>query len=267
MRRTAHAALFAAAVTAGACSTTPTSPSSSAAAVEVGAATQETPSLPTVIIPTPNQALGATRFVAFGDSITYGTLSSFDGVFLSNVPGSYPSVLASWLIQAHAPQSFVVLNEGSPGETARNGIDRLPGVLSTHRPQVLLLLEGINDMNVNDATPAQVASNVQYMVQIARLYNCTVLVATMPQTYPSTYPDGSERTQSAAKIVPFNNEVRRLLAGAQNVHIVDVYTAFGSNRSLMGNDGLHPTAAGYQRMAQEFLQVIRQVFPVRGSLQ
>jgi lysophospholipase L1-like esterase len=267
VRRTAKAALFVAAMMAGACSTTPTSPTSSASAVEVGAAAQETPSLPTVIIPTPNQALGATRFLAFGDSITYGTISSFDSVFLSNVPGSYPSVLESWLDQAHAPQSFVVLNEGSPGETARNGVDRLPGVLDRHRPQVLLLLEGINDMNINNASPAQVASNVRNMVQIARLYNCTVLVATMPQTYPATYPDGSERSQSADKIVPFNSEVRRLLAGAQNVHIVDVYAAFGSDRSLMGNDGLHPTAAGYQRMAQEFLQVIRQVFPVRGSLQ
>ena len=265
----AAAALILGTVSAAACSSTPTSPSSQPAAVTVGAATQETPSLPAAIIPTPNEALGATRFLAFGDSITYGTISSFDSVFLSNVPGSYPSVLLSWLRQASPSQSqsFAVLNEGSPGETARNGVNRLPGVLSTHRPQVLLLLEGINDMNINNATPAQVAANVQHMVQTARLYNCTVLVATMPQTYPSTYPDGSVREQSADKIVPFNTEVRRALAGMPNVHIVDVYAAFGSDRSLIGNDGLHPTAAGYQRMAQEFLHVIRQVFPVRGSLQ
>src|SRR5262245_11494222 len=204
--RTALATLFVGAITTTACTTTPTSPSSSTSAVDIGAAAHETPSLPTVIIPTPNQALGATRLLAFGDSITSGTISSFDGVFLSNVPGSYPSVLTAWLNQTHAPQSFVVLNEGSPGETARNGIDRLPGVLNMHRPQVLLLLEGINDMNINNASPAQVASNIQNMVQIARLYNCTVLVATMPQTYPSTYPDGSERSQSAEKIVPLNNE-------------------------------------------------------------
>jgi lysophospholipase L1-like esterase len=105
------------------------------------------------------------------------------------------------------------------------------------------------------------------MVQTARLFNCTVLVATMPQTYHSTYPDGTVRTQSAEKIVPYNNELRRQLSGLQNVHIVDIYAAFGTNRSLMGADGLHPTPAGYQRMAQEFHSVISTVFPVRGSLQ
>jgi lysophospholipase L1-like esterase len=130
-----------------------------------------------------------------------------------------------------------------------------------------MLLEGINDMNVNNATPASVAANVLNMVQVARLYNCTVLVATMPQTYESTYPNGEVRTQSADKIVPFNNEVRRLVGGLQNVYIVDIYSAFGNDRSLIGNDGLHPTAAGYQRMAQVFHQRVSEIFPVRGNLQ
>jgi lysophospholipase L1-like esterase len=164
------------------------------------------------------------------------------------------------------PTRFVVGNEGVPGETARSGVDRLPRVLAQLGPQVLLLLEGINDMNAG-ASATQTAANVHTMVQTARLFNCTVLVATMPQTYPSQYPDGTLRNQSADKIVPYNNEVRRLVSGLANVHIVDVYAAFGNNRALMGNDGLHPSPAGYQRMAQEFHAVIERVFPVRGSLQ
>lgn len=229
--------------------------------------------MPAAIVPTPPAALGATRFMAFGDSITFGALSSFDGSFLiADEAGSYPRLLRTMLNAYNQPGSFAVLNYGVPGETARNGVDRLPGILGgfsnpLDRPQVVMLLEGINDMNVNDASPAQVAANVLNMVQIARLFNCTVLVATMPQTYHSTYPNGEVRTQSAEKIVPFNNEVRRLLTGLQNVHIVDVYSAFGSDRSLMGADGLHPTAAGYQVMAQVFHQRISQIFPVRGSLQ
>ena len=159
------------------------------------------------------------------------------------------------------------MNEGLPGETARQGIDRLPGVLTTNRPQVLLLLEGINDLNF-EYPVSQVASNVSTLVQIARLFNCTVLVATMPQTYYSVDPNtGRIRENSTDKIVPFNNEVRRLVSGQQNVHIVDIYAAFGSNRSLMGGDGLHPSPAGYQLMAQEFHRAITEVFPVRGSLQ
>ncbi len=223
--------------------------------------------MPSAIIPTPPQALGATRFLAFGDSITYGTLSSFDGSFLINDEvGSYPRLLKGLLDANHTPAPFTVFNAGLPGERARQGVDRMPGVLTAQRPQVVLLLEGINDMTFGDSA-GQAAGNVEYMVQIARLFNCTVLVATMPQTYASIYPDGSERGQAAEKVVPFNNELRRLLSGRQNVHIVDVYAAFGSDRSLMGNDGLHPTAAGYQRMAQTFHTRIREIFPVRGSLQ
>jgi lysophospholipase L1-like esterase len=89
----------------------------------------------------------------------------------------------------------------------------------------------------------------------------------MPQTYASVYPSGVERPQAADLIVPFNNELRRLTAGMQNVHVVDLYTAFGTNRSLMGADGLHPTEAGYELMAQTFVQAIEKVFQVRGSLQ
>jgi acyl-CoA thioesterase-1 len=269
MRRTAVAGLFVvSAMTAAACSTTPTSPSSGPTTVVIGSASQETPSVPASLIPTPPQSLGATRFLAFGDSITAGALSEFDGGFIiGDTASAYPNLLQSMLNQYNAPQSFTVVNQGVPGETARVGVDRLPGVLNVHRPQVVLLLEGINDLNF-DAPINQVAGNVLNLVQIARLFNCTVLVATMPQTYYSVDPNtGRIRYNSTEKIVPFNNEVRRLVSGMQNVHIVDMYAAFGSDRSLMGGDGLHPSPAGYQRMAQFYHQRISQVFPVRGSLQ
>jgi lysophospholipase L1-like esterase len=72
--------------------------------------------------------------------------------------------------------------------------------------------------------------------------------------------------ENAAQLVPaFNTEIRRL--AAQNVVVVDLYAAFGTNRSLMGDDGLHPTPAGYNAMAQQFHAAIVQQFPVRGSVQ
>ncbi len=258
----------------GACTTTPTSPSalSGSGAYTVGAASSGPEAAPTTIIDAPPQALGATRFMAFGDSITAGVLSEiFEGMFLADEAGSYPTLLRNGLNHYHAPQAFTVFNEGSPGETARNGIDRLPGRLDQQRPQVLMLLEGINDLNFG-ASIEQTAANVHHMVQTARLFNCTVLLATMPQTYYSFDPGGPnrpprERHNSTEKIVPYNNELKRLVAGMQNVHVVDLYAAFGNNRAFMGDDGLHPSPAGYQRMAETFYNSIRAVFPVRGSLQ
>jgi lysophospholipase L1-like esterase len=104
------------------------------------------------------------------------------------------------------------------------------------------------------------------MVNMARLYNVTVLVATMPQTYESVSPTGVVRENSYDKIEPFNNELKRLVAGLQNVHVVDLFRAF-DNPAYMGGDGLHPSEAGYQRMAQEFELRIEQIFPVRGGVQ
>lgn len=255
----------------GACTTTPTAPSAGASTgtLVLGAASSGPDAAPSVVIPAPSQALGATRFVAFGDSITAGVLSEvFDGMFLADEAGSYPTLLRNAFIQYHQPQMFTVFNEGVPGETARVGADRLPGVLTTREPQVLMLLEGINDMATAGRSPEQTAANVHYMVETARLFNCTVLVATMPQTYYSFNPNtGRERFNAADKIVPFNTELRRLVSGMQNVHVVDLYAAFGSDRSMMGPDGLHPTPAGYTRMAETFYNTIRAVFPVRGSLQ
>lgn len=252
-----------------ACSGSPTAPSETGGALAIGTIAQEPTSVPSAVIPNiPPQALGARDFLAFGDSITFGTLSSFDGSFLINdAVGSYPRLLQALFTANNVGGPFTVVNAGQPGETARAGVDRLPGVLNTYRPEVLMLLEGINDMNVFNATPAQAAGNIANMVQTARLFNCTVLVATMPQTYPSTYPDGTTHRQSSDKIVPYNDELRRRLGGQQNVHIVDIYAAFGTDRSLMGADGLHPTSAGYQRMAETFHNRIREIFPVRGSLQ
>lgn len=257
-------------VLTAACSTAPSSPTAPSPASVVGVLPQDAPPVPPRLdaLPPP-PALGATRFVAFGDSITYGTLSSFDGMFLFDSPSqSYPARLLLALQRTFPGQSsrFTVVNAGNPGERAEQGMRRIESVLDTYRPDALLLLEGVNDLTFG-TSPVRAATAVVEIVQLARTRNVTVLVALMPQTYASKYPNGEERPQAAGQIVPFNNELRTLVTGMQNVHVVDLYSQFGNNRSLMGNDGLHPTEAGYEVMASTFAQKIEAVFPVRGRLQ
>jgi lysophospholipase L1-like esterase len=275
VRRTARALSFFTGLivaSAAACTSTPTAPTDTSATAVVASISQEPPPVPPRLdaLPPP-AAIGGTRFVAFGDSITYGTFSSFaDARFLYDSPiHSYPNRAELSLRQTFPLQAAAlrVINEGVPGEAAFQGRDRIGTVLTTHKPHGLLLLEGINDMNIG-RTPAATAAAVVAIIDVARTYNVTVLVGLMPQTYPSVYPGETQtRSQSADQIVPFNNEIRRLTAGMQNVYVVDLYAAFGTNRSLMGGDGLHPTEAGYGLMAQTFVQAIESIFQVRGSLQ
>jgi lysophospholipase L1-like esterase len=261
---------------AAGCSQTPTSPSSSPAVLSRGSVPQGGPEAPGDSLG-PVNAAGATHFVAFGDSITSGVLSSFDGGFLFD-PGpttSYPYQLAGLLESNFTAQNFDVDNYGKGGEWAAQALstNRFVQMLAAERPQGLLLLEGINDLN-NDRPIAEVVGSLQQMVELARLYNATVLLGTMFQTCQSVQPGtGQVRPNSADKIVAFNNALTAMAAGRQNVYVVDLYGAFGNNCgpdggvNLLGADGLHPTTNGYVVMATTFGLAIRDRFPVRGSFQ
>lgn len=269
-----------------ACSTTPTSPTATldpgqGPVISQGPLGPLIPQSPPPVPPrlgapaSPVNALGATRFVAIGDSITYGTLSSFDGTFVYDVPShSYTERLRVMLDALHAgtgptPRTYTVINEGRPGEWATEGAQRIQAVITQHRPQGLLLLEGINDLS-NSAGVAATVGALTSIVNTARASNVTVLVATMPQTYESFNPiTGETRTNAKDLVVPFNDAIRQLVASRpnQNIHLVDLYASFGNNRLYIGGDGLHPTEAGYERMASTFEAVMEIAFAIRGSFQ
>lgn len=236
---------------------------SSAAVLEVP---QTTAPVPPRISVVPPKALGVTRILAFGDSLTWGAQSPFDPRFLfAAANGGYVERLQAGLNAHHAPQQFAVYNHGQPGELALNALARFRAVLTMRRPEAVLLLEGINDLNNGFSASATVGA-LNQMVNAAASQGIPVIIATMFQTYQSTDSDGVVRPNSASTVPSFNAAIRSTFAGRLNVHIVDLEAQM-RERSLIGNDGLHPNDAGYDRMATLFLQAIEAAFPVRGSFQ
>jgi hypothetical protein len=60
-------------------------------------------------------------------------------------------------------------------------------------------------------------------------------------------------------LVPDVNTQIRALATAQNVTLVDVYQALNTDvGTLIGPDGVHPTVAGYAKIADTFFAAIKQ---------
>lgn len=223
---------------------------------------------------TVDNAIGATRFLAFGDSITEGVESRFDEaiadlVMVAATPVSYPTQLGPFLNGRFPAQSgqFSIVNAGVGAETAATGAQRLPGVLSSTRPQVLLLLEGINDLGGGGSSISATVGHLRTMVETARLFNVTVLIGNMFQTVRFVTPEGQVRDNAHTLIPAFNDAIRQMVQGRQNVFLVDLYLAFGNNPALLGTDGLHPTPAGYARMAESFGGTLGQAFPVRGAFQ
>jgi lysophospholipase L1-like esterase len=242
------------------CSGAPTSPSAVAPAVVSGLAPES------ALTVTPPRAIGVTRFVAFGDSITWGAMSAFDfGVLYAAANGGYPERLEATLNTLHAPQRFSVFNDGQPGELATNALTRFRTMLTVRRPQAVLLLEGINDVS-NGITPSATANGLRQMLDAAALSGVPVLLATMYQTYAVVDPAGGLRTNGATAVPELNQLIRQLAAGRPNVFLVDLELVM-RDRRLVGADGVHPEDAGFDVMAATFMNAIVNAFPVRGSFQ
>lgn len=248
------------------CSHTPTSPTAVAPQVAIGSIPQSATAVPPRVSAAPPRAVGLTRFVAFGDSITWGATSAFDARFLfAAANGGYVERLQVALDTYHAPQRFTVTNEGQPGELAVNALARFRAVLTSRRPEAVLLLEGINDLN-NEIGVSRTIGGLRSMLDAAASLGIPVLIGTMYQTYQTTDPDGFVRPNGAEAVSSFNAEVRRLAVGRLNVHLVDVYPAM-NDRRLVGADGLHLSDDGFDVLASVFLTAIENAFPVRGSFQ
>jgi len=74
---------------------------------------------------------GGATVLALGDSLTYGTGATPEA--------SYPAHLA-------ATTGWNVVNGGIPGDTAQQGCDRLPPLVARHRPALVLVFLGGNDI-------------------------------------------------------------------------------------------------------------------------
>jgi lysophospholipase L1-like esterase len=197
-----------------------------------------------------------TNFLAFGDSITAGTKS--DPVTLRLVPAAYAYtvLLETRLRSRYTLQNPFVWNEGVGGEFTTQGLIRLRPLLLQFRPEVLLLMEGTNDL-LDGARGADTAIvNLRQMIAIAKSLNVQVALATVPPQRPNGVRN---RGAVAAIVPPFNDRVRAL-AASEGVVLVDVHAAMRDNLNLIGIDDLHPTELGFSVIADTFYEAVVRAF-------
>lgn len=195
----------------------------------------------------------------FGDSLTEGEVSTSSlGVKAVDAAAAYPTQLRSLMATRYSQQTITVDNHGRVGERADDGADRLRAELTAGPvPDVILLLEGTNEMlQRDDALVDTVVPTLRVDIDEARAHSVKqILLATFPPVR-----SGVRGTLAEPYIVPVNTAIRNL-AVEKGVILVDLYEAMrGEEATLIGDDGLHPTAAGYRRMAETFLNVIKQQF-------
>ena len=160
--------------------------------------------------------------LAFGDSLTYGTGAKPEA--------SYPEVLAQ-LIGRN------VVRAGVPGEQTAGGLARLPGLLDEHRPRLVIVCLGGNDM-LRGLPPAQTRANLDQL--LTRLGERKVPVVLMGMLSAPNW--GTDHAAAFNAIYP--ELARKHSAGLVPFFLEGVALQPG----LMQADGLHPTAAAQPRL-------------------
>ena len=161
----------------------------------------------------------------FGDSITR------TGVTLGT---SYPDLFA-------LATGAEVINLGISGETTYSGLTRFEQGISTE-PEVdlVILLEGTNDLFRSGYDEGRTAENVLRMAELASTAGIEPIIAT---PLPILKPGAHEQNDRARGLV-LALSIKGLGVGMQ---VVDLYEEFESrmtSAALLLNDGLHPNPTG-----------------------
>ena len=209
--------------------------------------------------------ISKTRFLAFGDSVTVGVVATLNPsgspfYLLQDVPNdSYPTVLRRLLAERYTSQTITLTNEGKGGEKAVDGVGRAHSAINAQRPEVVLFLDGYNDLStLAESGIAPAITAMTEMAKDARLGGARVFIATIPPPRIDI-----SRGISNATIVRFNEEIRAMVRG-ENAVLVDLYGAMSGSAALnVSDDNRHPSVAGYKKIAETFFAAIQSTFEVR----
>ena len=193
-----------------------------------------------------------TRYVALGDSYTIGTAVA--------AADRFPEQLVRALADTATPLDLVA-NLGVNGHTTADVIrDELP-VLAGLRPSFVTLLIGVNDVvagvtaSAYEANVVAILDAVQVVVPAGRI----VTVAIPDYTATPRGADFGDPRQQHDAIVEDNATMRRLSASRAIpfVDIFDISLGAAGDRSLVADDGLHPSRAQYALWVERLVPVVR----------
>ena len=220
--------------------------------------------------------LSVTRFVAFGDSLTEGEngrLRVFGPGFL-DIPNAYPTKLQLLLKAEYSGQNLIVSDRGKSGRAVEDGVIDLPGVLAGERGDVVLLLDGYNnllngcpasDPGTTGCAPAidVVVEGLREYIHIAKKVEFGIkyiFVSTL--TPPGPFVGGQNDRRIASQAIAQTNAKLSAMVRSEGVTLVDPYPLFlGHESEYVDQDGLHLRPPGYQVLAETFFGAIKSTVP------
>ena len=164
--------------------------------------------------------------VAFGDSLTYGT-----GATDSE---SYPAVLAQLIGRK-------VVRSGVPGEVTAQGLARLPQVIEEHRPALVIVCLGGNDL-LRRMDERQIRSNLGQIISTIRGRGIAVVLVGVPKPALLTSAAAFYGELAREHAIPYEGTVLNEI-----MHQLDLKA-----------DPIHPNAKGYRKLAEAIAALLKQ---------
>ena len=143
------------------------------------------------------------------------------------------------------------LNRGIKGQTTPQMLVRFRQDVIALRPNVVVILAGMNDIAsvTGPITQGMFAENVMSIVELARANNISVVLASLTPVCDCFMKQTALRPQG--KIIGMNGWLKEYAARSGSVYL-NYYSAMADGRNLkqeLTGDGLLPNDAGYAVMA------------------
>lgn len=163
--------------------------------------------------------------LAFGDSLTYGTGARAED--------SYPAVLGQLI-------GRTVVRSGVPGEQTAAGLERLPEVLDEHKPRLVIICLGGNDM-LRKGAPANIEANLRKILQEIKSRGLDAMLIGVPTPTLIASPPEFYSKLAREFSIPYEGDI-----------ITSVLY-----KSELKSDPIHPNAAGYRKVAEAVAELMR----------
>ncbi len=172
------------------------------------------------LVPIPHDGV----ILAFGDSLTVGVGVSEES--------SYPAILA-------ALSARQVISSGVSGEETSQGVKRLAGVLDEVQPNLVVLLQGGNDILRNRST-RQIKSNLANMIETIQARQIDAVLIGVPEK------------KLFSDVAPFYEE----LASEYNLVFADDLLSGLLRNNEYKSDAVHLNQRGYRLLAESIHELL-----------
>lgn len=163
--------------------------------------------------------------LALGDSLTYGTGAAKDQ--------SYPA-------QLQQLSGRTVINAGVPGETSDKTLQRVKRLLEEHRPTLVILCIGGNDiLRRKDLNQTEV--NIQQIIDVAHQHSSQLVLMAVPEFgFYLTAPEFYQRLADNNNLPLDDETIPALLRDKQ-----------------FKSDPIHPNGKGYRKLADAIFSLLQ----------